>query len=86
MIRQLELEQKIDNALTKATDAAKSVATLREKLKALKSNLSAKPDENRPSTRWKTSTNAPNPFKVIPQPNGPRLPAVSSEKTALSPR
>ena len=44
LIRQLELEQKIDNALTKATDAARSVAALREKLKALKSSLSEKSD------------------------------------------
>jgi len=44
LIQQLELEEKIDVALTKATDAAKAVATLREKLKSLKSSLSAKPD------------------------------------------
>jgi photosystem II stability/assembly factor-like uncharacterized protein len=44
LAQQLDLEQKIDNALTKATDTAKSVATLREKLKALRTSLNAKPD------------------------------------------
>ncbi len=44
LVNQLELEQKIDIALTKATDAAKSVATLREQLKALRTGLSEKPD------------------------------------------
>jgi photosystem II stability/assembly factor-like uncharacterized protein len=44
LVNQLELEQKIDIALTKATDAAKSVATLRGQLKALHTSLSDKPD------------------------------------------
>ncbi len=44
LAQQLDLEQKIDAALTEATDTAKSVATLREKLKALRTSLSAKPD------------------------------------------
>jgi photosystem II stability/assembly factor-like uncharacterized protein len=44
LVSQLELEQKLDNALTKATDAAKSIATLREQLKALHAKLSEKPD------------------------------------------
>ena len=44
LVDQLELEQKIDIALTKATDAAKSVAALREQLKALHASLSEKPD------------------------------------------
>jgi photosystem II stability/assembly factor-like uncharacterized protein len=44
LVNQLELEQKIDKALTKATAAAKSIATLREQLKALHANLSEKPD------------------------------------------
>ncbi len=44
LVSQLELEQKIDSALTKTTDAAKSIATLREQLKALHTNLSEKPD------------------------------------------
>ena len=44
LVDQLELEQKIDIALTKATDTAKSVAALREQLKALHATLSEKPD------------------------------------------
>jgi len=44
LVDQLELEQKIDNAITKATDIAKSVATFREQLKALHTSLSEKPD------------------------------------------
>jgi len=44
LAQQLDLEHKIDAALTKTTDAAKSVATLREKLKALRTSLNAKPD------------------------------------------
>jgi photosystem II stability/assembly factor-like uncharacterized protein len=44
LVNQLELEQKIDIALTKATDAAKSVATLRAQLKTLHTSLSDKPD------------------------------------------
>jgi hypothetical protein len=43
LVNQLELEQKIDKALAKATAAAKSIATLREQLKALHANLSEKP-------------------------------------------
>jgi photosystem II stability/assembly factor-like uncharacterized protein len=44
LVNQLELEQKIDIALTKATDTAKSITTLRYQLKALKASLSEKPD------------------------------------------
>ncbi len=44
LVDQLELEQKIDIALTKATDTAKSVAALRDQLKALHADLSAKLD------------------------------------------
>ena len=44
LVDQLELEQKIDIALTKATDTARSVAALREQLKALHASLSEKPD------------------------------------------
>jgi photosystem II stability/assembly factor-like uncharacterized protein len=44
LVSQLELEQKIDNALTKATDTAKSIATLREQLKSLHASWSEKPD------------------------------------------
>jgi len=44
LVNQLELEQKIDNALSKATDTVKSVATLREHLKTLQTRLNAKPD------------------------------------------
>lgn len=44
LVSQLELEQKIDIALTKATDTAKSVATVREQLKSLHTSLSEKPD------------------------------------------
>jgi hypothetical protein len=44
LVSQLELEQKIDNALTKATDAAKSIATVRQQLKALHTGRSEKPD------------------------------------------
>ena len=44
LVNQLELEQKIDIALTKATDTAKSITTLRDQLKAPKTSLSEKPD------------------------------------------
>jgi photosystem II stability/assembly factor-like uncharacterized protein len=44
LVSQLELEQKIDNALSRATDAAKSIAAVREQLKALHTRLSEKPD------------------------------------------
>jgi hypothetical protein len=44
LVNQLELEQKIDNALSKTTDTAKSIAALREQLKALHTSLSEKPD------------------------------------------
>jgi hypothetical protein len=44
LVSQLELEQKIDSALSKATGAAKSLATVREQLKALHTSLSEKPD------------------------------------------
>ena len=44
LVDQLELEQKIDIALTKTTDTARSVAALREQLKALHASLSEKPD------------------------------------------
>src|SRR5277367_5458285 len=44
LVSQLELEQKIDNALTKSTDAAKSVASLRDQLKSLHTTVSEKPD------------------------------------------
>ena len=44
LVNQLELEQKIDNALTKATDTAKSIATLRDKLKTLHASLSEQPE------------------------------------------
>jgi photosystem II stability/assembly factor-like uncharacterized protein len=44
LAQQLDLEQEIDNALTKATDIAKSVAALRDQLKALHANWSAKLD------------------------------------------
>ena len=43
LARQLELEQKIDAALTKATETAQSVAKAREQLKALQTSLAAKP-------------------------------------------
>jgi len=44
LVSQLELEQKIDIGLTKATDTAKSVAALRDQLKALHTSLTEKPD------------------------------------------
>src|SRR5277367_3464712 len=44
LVSQLELEQKIDIALTKSTDAAKSVAALRAQLKSLHTTVSEKPD------------------------------------------
>jgi photosystem II stability/assembly factor-like uncharacterized protein len=44
LVNQLELEQKLDIALTKATDAAKSIAILRDQLKALHAHLNEKPD------------------------------------------
>jgi photosystem II stability/assembly factor-like uncharacterized protein len=44
LVDQLELEQKIDIALTKATDTAKAVASLRDQLKAFHSTLTEKPD------------------------------------------
>ncbi len=44
LVKQLELEQKIDAALTNATDTAQAIAQVREQLKALKTSLSAKPD------------------------------------------
>jgi photosystem II stability/assembly factor-like uncharacterized protein len=44
LVKQLELEQKIDAALTSATDTAQAIAKVREQLKALKTSLSAKPD------------------------------------------
>jgi photosystem II stability/assembly factor-like uncharacterized protein len=42
--KQLELEQKIDAALTNATNTVQAVAKVREQLKALKTSLSAKTD------------------------------------------
>ncbi len=44
LAKQLELERKIDAALTNATDTVEAVAKLREQLKALKTTLSAKTD------------------------------------------
>jgi photosystem II stability/assembly factor-like uncharacterized protein len=44
LAKQFELEQKIDAALTNATDAAQAIAKVREQLKTLRASLSAKPD------------------------------------------
>ena len=44
LAKQFELEQKIDVALTNATDTAQAIAKLREQLKTLRTSLSAKPD------------------------------------------
>jgi photosystem II stability/assembly factor-like uncharacterized protein len=44
LAKQFELEQKIDAALTNATDTAQAIAKLREQLKTLRTSLSAKPD------------------------------------------
>ena len=44
LAEQFELEQKIDAALTNATDTAQAIARLREQLKTLRTSLSAKPD------------------------------------------
>ncbi len=44
LAKQFELEQKIDAALTNATDAAQAIAKVREQLKTLRTSLSAKPD------------------------------------------
>jgi photosystem II stability/assembly factor-like uncharacterized protein len=44
LAKQFELEQKIDTALTNATDTAPAIAKVREQLKTLRTSLSAKPD------------------------------------------
>ena len=44
LAKQFELEQKIDAALTNATDTVQAIAKLREQLKTLRTSLSAKPD------------------------------------------
>ena len=44
LAKQFELEQKIDAALTNATDTAPAIAKVREQLKTLRTSLSAKPD------------------------------------------
>ena len=44
LAKQFELEQKIDAALTNATDTAQAIAKVREQLKTLRTSLSAKPD------------------------------------------
>ena len=44
LARQFELEQKIDAALTKATETTEAIAKIREQLKALQTSLGAKPD------------------------------------------
>jgi photosystem II stability/assembly factor-like uncharacterized protein len=44
LAKQFELEQKVDAALTKATDTAQAIAKVREQLKGVKTSLSAKPD------------------------------------------
>jgi hypothetical protein len=44
LAKQFELEQKIDAALTNATDAAQAIVKVREQLKTLRTSLSAKPD------------------------------------------
>ncbi|MFZ3332848.1 MAG: hypothetical protein WA197_19590 [Candidatus Acidiferrales bacterium] len=44
LTRQLALEQKVDAALTKATETGQAIAKIREQLKALRTNLSSKPD------------------------------------------
>ena len=43
LARQLELEQKIDAALTKATETAQAITKIREQLKALQTSLRSKP-------------------------------------------
>jgi photosystem II stability/assembly factor-like uncharacterized protein len=46
LTKQLALEQKIDAALTKATDSAQAVASVREKLESLKATLNSKAGAN----------------------------------------
>ena len=43
LARQFDLEQKIDAALTKATETTEAIAKIREQLKALQTSLGAKP-------------------------------------------
>ena len=54
LTRQLELEQKVDAALTKATETAQAIAKVREQLKALQTSSPPNPARKRyckPSTR-----------------------------------
>jgi photosystem II stability/assembly factor-like uncharacterized protein len=44
LTRQLALEQKVDAALTKATETTQAIARIREQLKALQTSIGAKPD------------------------------------------